>query len=212
MTNKFGPDPKNTFPVPNYKGICYLKNIVKDQNIIIGDYTYFDDFDDPSNFETKNVLYNFDREHCGKLIIGKFCAIAHGVKFLMNGANHNMDGITTYPFHVFEHGWEWVPKGLPNKGDTVIGNDVLIGYEAIIMPGVKIADGAVIGARSVVYDDVGAYHIVRGNPAKKIKKRFRDEKIKILLKIKWWDWDIEKVTRNLNILYSQDVKKLRDCV
>ena len=164
-------------------------------------------------FSNDLYLYNFDPKQCGKLKIGKFCAIANGVKFLMNGANHNMDGITTYPFHVFGHGWEWVPKGLPSKGDTVIGNDVLIGYEAIIMPGVKIGDGAVIGGKSVVCDPVEPYHIVGGNPAKKMRKnRFTDEEIKMLLKIKWWDWDIEKVTRNLPILYSRDVKKLRDCV
>jgi len=211
MTNKFGPDPKDSFPVPGYKGICYLKNIVKDQNIIVGDYTYFDDFDDPSNFETKNVLYNFDKDHCGKLIIEKFCAIAHGVKFLMNGANHNMDGITTYPFHIFKNGWNEIKKKLPSKGDTVIGNDVLIGYEAIIGPGVEIGDGAIIGAKALVCKDVEAYSIVGGIPAKEIRKRFNDEEIKMLLKIKWWDWDIEKVTRNLDILYSGDVKKLRDC-
>ena len=211
MTNKFGPDPKDSFPVPDYNGICYLKNIVKDPNIIVGDYTYYDDFDNPLNFK-KNVLYNFDRKQCGKLIIGKFCAIANGVKFLMNGANHNMDGITTYPFHVFENGWEQPPKKLPNKGDTVIGNDVLIGYEAIIMPGVKIGDGAIIGARALVRKDVEAYSIVVGIPAEEIKKRFEDEEIKMLLEIKWWDWDIEKVTRNLHILYSGDVKSLMDCV
>ena len=157
-------------------------------------------------------MYNFDPEQCGKLIIGKFYAIANGVKFLMNGANHNMDGITTYPFHVFQHGWDWIPKELPSKGNTVIGNDVLIGYEAIIMPGVKIGDGAVIGAKSVVCDPVEPYHIVGGNPAKEINKRFTDEEIKMLLEIKWWDWNIERVTRNLHILYSQDVKKLKDCV
>jgi virginiamycin A acetyltransferase len=135
MTKKFGPDPNYPFPVPDYNNICYLKNIIKNPNIIVGDYTYYEDFDNPLNFE-KNVLYNFDPAHCGKLIIGKFCAIANGVKFLMNDANHNMDGITTYPFHVFQNGWE--KKELPSKGDTVIGNDVLIGYEAIIMPGVRI--------------------------------------------------------------------------
>jgi virginiamycin A acetyltransferase len=212
MTSKFGPDPNYPFPVPGYKGICYLKNIVKDPNIIVGDYTYYDDFENPLNFEKKNVLYNFDPEQCGKLIIGKFCAIANGVKFLMNGANQNMDGITTYPFHVFENGWDRIPKKLPNKGHIVIGNDVLIGYEAIIGPGVEIGDGAIIGAKSVVCNDVKAYHIVLGNPAKEVKKRFKDEEIIMLLEIKLWDWDIEKVTRNLHILYSGDVKRLQDCV
>lgn len=207
MTSKFGPDPNYPFPVPNYNNICYLKNIIQNPNIIVGDYTYYEDFDNPLNFEKTNVLYNFDPQQCGKLIIGKFCAIANGIKFLMNGANHNMDGITTYPFHVFQNGWDWIPKKLPSKGNIVIGNDVLIGYEAIIMPRVKIGDGAVIGAKSVVGKDVKAYHIVGGNPAKKIKKnRFRDEEIKMLLEIKWWDWDIEKMTRNLDILYSRDVK------
>ena len=211
MTCKNGPDPSCQFPVPDYKNITYLKNIIKNPNIVVGDYTYYDDFDNPLNFE-KNVLYNFDSEQCGKLIIGKFCAIAHGVKFFMNGANHNMDGITTYPFHVFNHGWECISQKLPNKGNTVIGNDVLIGYKAIIMPGITIGDGAVIGARSVVTKNVNAYCVVCGNPIQEIKKRFSDEEIKMLLKIKWWNWNKDKLTRNLNILYGKDVRKLMDCV
>jgi virginiamycin A acetyltransferase len=211
MTSKLGPDPNYPFPVSDYNNICYLKNIIQNPNIFVGDYTYYEDFDNPLNFE-KNVLYNYDPNQCGKLIIGKYCAIANGVKFLMNGANHNMDGITTYPFHVFQNGWDWIPKELPSKGNTVIGNDVLIGYEAIIMPGIKIGDGAVIGAKSLVCGDVKAYSIVGGNPAREIKSRFNEEEIKTLLEIKWWDWDIEKVTRNLHILYSKDIKKLMDCV
>lgn len=212
MKNLFGPDPKTLFPVPDYKGICFLKNVITDPNIIVGDYTYYDDFDDPVLFEDRNVLYDWDKDQCGKLIIGKFCAIAHGVKFLMNGANHNMDGVTTYPFHIFEKAWGRIPRSLPSKGDTVIGNDVLIGYEAVIMPGIKIGDGAIIGARSLVTRDVPPYAVVGGNPARLIKWRFGKSTIKKLLKVKWWDWDVQKITRDLDALYSGNIKTLERCI
>jgi len=140
-----------------------------------------------------------------KLIIGKFCAIACDVKFIMNGANHKLNCISTYPFSLFGKGWERViPKieDLPFKGDTVIGNDVWIGYDSLIMPGVKIGDGSIIAARSVVVNDVAPYTVVGGNPAKIIKARFSEEIIHILLEIKWWDWDVEKISRNLEIITS----------
>ena len=198
-----GPDKneKYRFPLKNYKKLCFLKNIITNPNIIVGDFTYYDDFEDALNFE-KNVKYHFD--FIGdRLIIGKFCMIASGVQFIMNGANHKMDGITTYPFSIFARGWERViPRldELPIKGDTVIGNDVWIGMNATIMPGIHIGDGAIIATNATVVKDVEPYAILGGNPAKVIRKRFSDEKIEELLELRWWDWDIEKITGNLEWL------------
>ena len=147
------------------------------------------------------------------VIIGKFCAIARDVKFIMNGANHKMNCFTTYPFSIFRNGWEKVTpemEELPIKGDTVIQNDVWIGYNSLIMPGIKIGNGSIIASNSVVVKDVEPYSIVGGNPAKLIRKRFDNEIIDLLESIKWWDWPIEKVTTNLEILTSNDVSKLRE--
>lgn len=167
---------------------------------MVGDYTYYDDFEDVYNFE-KNVKYHFD--FIGdKLIIGKFCMLASGVTFIMNGANHKMDGITAYPFNIFGHGWRKVTpvlRDLPFK-DTVVENDVWIGTNATVMPGVRIGNGAIVAAHSVVTKDVAPYSIVGGNPAKEIRKRFSDEKINQLLEMAWWNWDIEKITENLHFL------------
>ena len=189
--------------------VCFIKNTVKNPNIIIGDYTYYDDPDDSENFE-RNVLYHFP--FIGdKLIIGKFCAIARGTTFIMNGANHKISGVSTYPFFIFGNGWEKVtpkPGELPYKGDTVIGNDVWIGYQAMIMPGVKIGNGAIVSSRSVVVSDVPAYTIVGGNPAKSIKQRFEPEAITKLESLAWWDWPIEKITDNLELIVSGDVEAL----
>ncbi|HEX9059036.1 MAG TPA: Vat family streptogramin A O-acetyltransferase [Clostridia bacterium] len=208
---KYGPDPDTVYPKAGFSRIAFLKNIIKNPNIIIGDYTYYDDNNnDPEKFE-KNVLYHYD--FIGdKLIVGKFCAIASDVKFIMNGANHKMKAFTTYPFGIFGNGWEaGIPelKDLPYKGDTIIGNDVWIGYDSIIMPGVKIGDGAIIAAKSVVSKDVPPYTIVGGNPAKVIRNRFSDEVTKYLLEIKWWNWGIEKITQNLNALCSDDIESLK---
>lgn len=206
-----GPDPRETHPMQGFPQVCFIKNTVKNPNIIIGDYTYYDDPDDSENFE-RNVLYHYT--FLGdKLIIGKFCAIARGARFIMNGAFHKMSGISTYPFSIFRSGWESVmPKNgeLPFKGDTVIGNDVWIGYDALIMAGVKIGDGAVIAARAVVTRDVGPYEIVGGNPARPIRKRFDDAAINELLKIQWWNWDIEKITGNLPLITSSDIAALKN--
>lgn len=206
-----GPDPRETHPMQGFPQVCFIKNTVKNPNIIIGDYTYYDDPDDSENFE-RNVLYHYP--FLGdKLIIGKFCAIARGARFIMNGAFHKMSGISTYPFSIFRSGWESVmPKNgeLPFKGDTVIGNDVWIGYDALIMAGVKIGDGAVIAARAVVTRDVGPYEIVGGNPARPIRKRFDDAAINELLKIQWWNWDIEKITGNLPLITSSDIAALKN--
>ncbi len=208
----YGADPKEKHPMAGFPQVCFIKNTVSNPNIVIGDYTYYDDIEDSEDFE-RNVLYHFpfigDR-----LIIGKFCALATGVKFIMNGANHRLDGFSTYPFNIFGNGWETVTPqvgDLPYKGDTVVGNDVWIGYEATIMPGVQIGDGAVIAAKSVVVGDIPPYTIFGGNPAKCIRQRFDDETVKSLLKIAWWNWEIEKITRNLEKIVSANIDALMAC-
>jgi virginiamycin A acetyltransferase len=203
-----GPDRNVKFPLANYDRLCFLKNVVKNPNIIVGDYTYYDDFENVENFE-KNVKYLFDFTG-DKLIIGKFCMIASGVTFIMNGANHLTDAVSTYPFAIFGNGWEHAMEGkaYPNKGDTIIGNDVWIGYNAIIMAGVKVGDGAIIATNSTVTKDVEPYSIVGGNPAREIRKRFSDDEIEKLLALRWWDWDAEKITRNLQYLTEPNIEKL----
>jgi virginiamycin A acetyltransferase len=208
----YGADPTEKHPMKGFPQICFIRNTVSNPNITIGDYTYYDDPEDSENFE-RNVLYHFpfigDR-----LIIGKFCALARGIKFIMNGANHQLDGFSAYPFYIFGNGWETAtpqPRDLPYKGDTVIGNDVWIGYEAVVMPGVKVGDGAIVAAKSVVVGDVPPYTIVGGNPAKLIRQRFGDDLVEALLAIAWWNWDIGKITRNLDKIVAADIQALRDC-
>ncbi|RDA65499.1 Vat family streptogramin A O-acetyltransferase [Hafnia paralvei] len=205
-----GPDPLNKHPMEGFPQVCFIKNTVTNPNIIIGDFTYYDDPEDSENFE-RNVLYHFP--FIGdKLVIGKFCAIAKGVQFIMNGANHKLSGFSTFPFYIFGNGWEKAmpqPEDLPFKGDTIIGNDVWIGYKALIMPGVKIGNGAIISSQSVVTTDVPAYTIVGGNPAKVIKKRFSDEVVCELEKLAWWDWPVEEITKHLTAIMSNDIKTLR---
>lgn len=208
----YGADPKDKHPMRGFPQICFIQNTVSNPNIIIGDYTYYDDPEDSENFE-RNVLYHFpfigDR-----LIIGKFCALARGVKFIMNGANHKLDGFSSYPFQIFGNGWEKVAPQtgeLPYKGDTVIGNDVWVGYEAVIMPGVQVGDGAIVAAKSVVVSDVSPYTIVGGNPAKCIRQRFEDDVIRALLEVAWWNWDIEKITHNLEKIVAADIEALINC-
>ncbi|QGU87601.1 Vat family streptogramin A O-acetyltransferase [Erwinia sorbitola] len=205
-----GPDPKDTHPLPGFPQVCFIKNSVSNPNIIIGDYTYYDDPEDSENFE-RNVLYHYP--FIGdKLIIGKFCALARGVRFIMNGANHKTSGFSTFPFFIFGNGWESAapePGDLPFKGDTCVGNDVWIGYESLIMPGVKIGNGAIISSRSVVVSDVPAYTIVGGNPAKVIRQRFSDEVITELESIAWWEWPVEKITQNLAAIIDGDISCLR---
>lgn len=203
-----GPDTNQKFPLANYDRLCFLKNIIKNPNIIVGDYTYYDDFENVENFE-KNVKYHFDFTG-DQLIIGKFCMIASDVKFIMNGANHLTDSISTYPFAIFGNGWENAMEGktYPQKGNINIGNDVWIGYNATIMAGVTIGNGAIIATNATVVKDVEPYSIVGGNPAKEIKKRFSDEKIAQLLKLKWWNWDIEKITKNVQNLTGKEFNKI----
>ena len=204
-----GPDPRNTHPMDGFPQVCFIRNTVKNPNIIVGDYTYYDDPDDSEGFE-RNVLYHFpfigDR-----LIIGKFCALARGVRFIMNGANHKMSGISTYPFQIFGNGWEKVmpaPGDLPYKGDTIVANDVWIGYESLIMPGVKIGNGAIVSSRSVVVADVPSYTIVGGNPAKPIRQRFTPADVARLEALAWWDWPIETITRHLELIVAGDIDAL----
>ncbi|AFZ53705.1 CatB-related O-acetyltransferase [Cyanobacterium aponinum AL20118] len=205
------PNPEQIYPLTNYSRLCFLKNIVKNPNIIVGDFTYYDDFENPLNFE-KNVLYHFD--FIGdKLIIGKFCAIASNVKFIMNGANHPLNNFTTYPFAIFGNGWEdKMSVEATSKGDTIIGNDVWLGYNTTIMPGVKIGDGVIVATNSMVTKDIPAYHIVGGNPAQIIRKRFDDEIINFLLELKWWDWTLEKITKYIPVLCSNNIQELKKIV
>jgi virginiamycin A acetyltransferase len=204
----YGPSPNSKYPMSGQNRLVYLKNIITNPNIIVGDYTYYDDFENPENFE-HNVLYHFD--FIGdQLIIGKFCAIASDVKFIMNGGNHRTDWFTNYPFPVFGNGWESaMPDSWPDKGDTVIGNDVWIGYAATLMPGVQVGDGAIIAAKSVVTRSVSPYSVVGGNPAKELRKRFDEATIQALLEIQWWNWDIELITENLLGICGSDIEALR---
>lgn len=206
------PNPDKIHPNSVLPRICYIKNVVKNPNIIIGDYTYYDDPEGAEDFE-RHVTHHYD--FIGdKLIIGKFCSIASGIEFVMNGANHRMDVATTYPFYIM--GGQWgsaiapIKDELPLKGDTIIGNDVWIGQNVTVLPGVHAGDGAIIGANSVVASDIPPYAVAVGNPCKVIKKRFDDSLINYLLKLKWWDWDIEKISRNMEALCSNDLSKIKN--
>lgn len=205
------PDPKAVFP-NEYKTSCFLKNVVKAPNIIVGDYTYYDDANDPTGFERNNVLFNYP-EFGDRLVIGKFCQIASGTTFIMGAANHRISSVTTYPFDVFGGAWsERTPSHLsqlPHKGDTVIGNDVWIGRESVIMPGVSIGDGAIVAAYSVVTRDVPPYGVVGGNPARLIKRRLDDEMIDLLLAVRWWDFEPERLAAFLPVLCDDDLPSVR---
>lgn len=204
-----GPDPNSIYPLEGDTKLVFLKPFVKAPNIIVGDYTYFDDRRyGPDKFEEYNVLYNYDFAKV-KLIIGKFCAIAAETRFIMTG-DHKLDAISTYPFPIFRKGWEdaFNVFDLPVKGDIVIGNDVWFGYDSLIKNGVTIGNGAIIATRAVVVKDVPAYSIVAGNPAKVVKMRFDDATIARLQKIAWWDWTIEKINKNLKLICNLDVDKL----
>ena len=200
------------FPRTGDKQTVYLNAVVKDTQIEIGDYTIYNDFvNDPLLFEKNNVLYHYPI-HKERLIIGKFCSIACGTKFLFNCANHSLKSLSTYTFPLFYEEWGLeksdVATAWDDKGDIVIGNDVWIGYEAVIMAGVHIGDGAIIAARAVVTKDVPPYTIVGGTPAKEIRKRFDTETIEHLLKLKWWDWPVEKIRKSLPYIAEGNLGKL----
>ena len=194
------------YPRTGDRQTVYLKSVITDPNITVGDYTMYNDFVcDPTQFERNNVLYHYPINH-DRLIIGKFCSIACGARFLFNSANHTMRSLSTYPFPLFFEEWNLERKNVAdswdNKGDIVIGNDVWIGYEAVILAGVTIGDGAIIGTRAVVTRDVLPYMIVGGVPAKPLKKRFSDETIAALQELRWWDWPKEKIAQNIGAIQS----------
>ena len=204
---------KKIYPRTGDTETVYLKNVVTDPGIIVGDFTMYNDFvNDPRQFEKNNVLYHYPINH-DKLKVGKFCSIACGAKFLFNSANHALKSLSTYPFPIFFEEWELdvrnITSAWDNKGDIVIGNDVWIGYEAVIMAGVTIGDGAIIGTRAVVTKDVPPYTIVGGVPAKQIRKRFSEEVIAYLLDLKWWDWPIEKISQNIESIKNGNLKELK---
>ena len=205
------------YPRSQSKDTVYLKNVIKDPTIKVGDYTYYDDFEnDPRDFQKNNVLYHYPECNPERLVIGKFCSIGCGAKFIFNSANHDMNSLCNFPFPVFFSlfGGKWAKAArstydlTPHKGNTIIGNDVWIGYDAIIRAGVTIGDGAIIGTRALVTKDVEPYTIVGGIPAKPIRKRFDDETIAELERIRWWDWDEEKIKRNISALRSGDLDAL----
>lgn len=200
------PDPTRIFPVQGIKSITYIKPTIHNPNIIIGDFSYFADTD----FE-KHVthLYDFLGD---KLVIGKFCQIASGVTFIMNGANHQMNAVSTYPFYIME-GWTQSPPSLLDlaiRGDTIIGNDVWIGQNVTILPGVHIGDGAIIGLNSTVGSDVPPYTIFAGNPAREIRQRFDDELIQLMLRLKWWDKSTDEIKQLIPILTCSNLEKVRE--
>ena len=204
---------KKRYPRTGDQQTIYLKDVITNPNITVGDYTMYNDFTcDPTLFEQNNVLYHYPING-DRLIIGKFCSIACGAKFLFNSANHTMHSLSTYPFPLFFEEWELdrsnVTASWDNKGDIVIGNDVWIGYEAVIMAGVTIGDGAIIGTRAVVTKDVPPYTIVGGVPAKPIKKRYSEETIAALSELQWWDWPRERLEANLEAIQSGRIEQLK---
>ncbi|MFT6658573.1 CatB-related O-acetyltransferase [Maritalea sp.] len=210
----FGPSPDNPTPLPGIDQLIFLKNFITRPDIEVGDFTYYDDEDDAAAFERRNVLYHYDFVG-DKLIIGKFCSLAKDCTFLMNGANHTFTAFSTFPFAIFQNGWgdgDVMQLKSQSRGDTVVGNDVWIGMAATIMPGVTIGDGAIIGAHCVVAKDVAPYSIVVGNPAREVRKRFEADIVATLLKTKWWDWPIEKITRNLEAITNGDLDGMRNAV
>ncbi|WP_258064769.1 CatB-related O-acetyltransferase [Pseudoclavibacter sp. AY1H1] len=202
------PDPSTLHPIDGQERVILLKPLVTSPLISVGDFTYYDDPDDPSAFETRNVLHHYGPE---RLVIGKFCAIASGVRFIMNGANHRMSGPSTYPFPIMGGAWGQhvdLVSDLPSRGDTVVGNDVWIGGDVTIMPGVRIGDGAIISTGSVVTKDVPDYGIVGGNPATLIRRRFDDDDVRTLLEVAWWDWPLEAVTEHVRVIADGSVAEL----
>ncbi|BCJ64894.1 CatB-related O-acetyltransferase [Polymorphospora rubra] len=197
------PDPTTVHPLPAHERVVFLRPLVTSPKIVVGEFTYYDDPDGATDFERRNVLYGYGPE---RLIIGRYCAIAAGTRFLMAGADHPTIGVSTFPFTMF--GGEWADRtldivtGMPSRGDTVVGNDVWIGYQAIVMPGVRIGDGAIVAAGAVVTADVPPYTIVGGNPARPIRQRFDDADIDRLRRAAWWDWPVDLVTEHARTIMA----------
>ncbi|EIE97470.1 CatB-related O-acetyltransferase [Saccharomonospora glauca] len=197
------PDPMTVHPLRAHERVVFLKPLVSSPTVVVGEYTYYDDPEGATEFETRNVLYAYGPE---RLVIGKYCAIASGTTFLMAGAEHPTMGVSTYPFTMF--GGEWAERtldlvtGMPSKGDTVVGNDVWFGYRATMMPGVRIGDGAIVAAGAVVTADVPPYTIVGGNPARPIRSRFDDSDVELLLRAAWWDWPVDLVTEHVRTILA----------
>lgn len=207
------PNTEKIYPRTKDFTTVYLKNVITNTNIIVGDFTMYNDFyNDPKDFQKNNVLYHYPYVNNDKLIIGKFCSIACNAKFIFNSANHTLNSLSTYPFPIFPEEWDStmnITEAWDNKGNIVIGNDVWIGYDAAIMSGVHIGDGAIIGTRALVTKDVPPYSIVGGIPAKIIRKRFDDSVIEDLIKIKWWDWNIEKISEKLSDIRRGNIEELK---
>ncbi|WP_424927918.1 CatB-related O-acetyltransferase [Amaricoccus tamworthensis] len=207
-----GPDPDNPHPLEGHPRVGFLRPFAEGRsNVEVGHYTYYDDPEGPEHFFERNVLHHYDFVG-DRLVIGSFCAFATGVRFFMNGANHAMGGFSTYPFNIFGNGWEegfdpatWVEG---NRGDTVVGSDVWIGGDTLIMPGVTIGHGAIVAARSVVTSDVPPYAVVGGNPAQVIRMRYNAETIECLLRVAWWDWPVGRITENLDVIRGSDLEKI----
>ena len=207
-----GPNPDIKHPLPMHPRVGFLKPLVEGRpNIEVGAFTYYDDPGGPEHFAERCVLYHYDFVG-DRLVIGRFCALAQGVTFIMNGANHAMSGFSTYPFNIFGHGWEegfdvktWEAE---NRGDTTVGHDVWMGMGALVMPGITIGHGAIVAARSVVTHDVPPYAIVGGNPARTMRMRFDERTVERLLAIAWWDWPVDKISRNLDAVRGDDIARL----
>ncbi|MFF8772786.1 CatB-related O-acetyltransferase [Kitasatospora sp. NPDC015120] len=202
------PDPTVLHPMPEQPRVVLLRPLVTSPLIEVGEFTYYDDPDDPTAFETRNVLYHYGPE---RLVIGRYCALGTGVRFLMNGANHRVDGPSTFPFPIM--GGEWAAHfdlltGLPNRGDTVVGHDVWFGHGVTVMPGVRIGHGAVIATGSVVTTDVPDYTVAGGNPARLIRHRYSEEQIARLLAVAWWNWPTDHITRHVRTIMSGTVEDL----
>lgn len=208
-----GPDPDTRHPMPGFPRVGFLRPFAEGRgNVSVGRFTYYDDPAGPERFFDENVLHHFDFVG-DRLDIGSFCALATGVRFFMNGANHAMGGFSTYPFNIFGHGWEegfdpatWSAE---NRGDTVVGSDVWIGDGALVMPGARIGHGAVVAARSVVTGEVPPYAIVGGNPARVIRSRFDGATTAELVEIAWWDWPVARISANLDAIRGSDLAALR---
>lgn len=207
-----GPDPDNRHPLNGESHTVFLKTVITRPTIIVGDYTYYHDPDHAADFESRNVLYHFDFVG-DRLVIGRFCALATDCRFIMNGANHVTSGFSTYPFNIFSKDWaegfDPATYAQGYRGDTRVGNDVWIGRDATILPGVTIGDGAIVGACSVVASDVPACAVVAGNPARVVRYRFSPEIVETLLEIAWWNWPAEKITRHVDAIRGMDLEKLK---